>query len=178
MSKEYVAFLRGINLGKRNIKMDQLCQVFADLGLSRVRSIIASGNVIFESSKPPVPDEISAALLSRFEFEVGVVIRSIAGLRQMVAERPFGDMQSEADNKLYLTLCANNIGDTVKTGQNVPGDYEIIQVQDREFFTIAFRQPNGRFGSGMDKLERLFKGTIITTRNWNTVQRIINRAQQ
>ena len=178
MSEQYVAFLRGINLGRRNIKMDQLCQVFADLGQRNVRSVIASGNIVFESGKPPSPDDTSAALFSRFEFEVGTIIRSITELKHMVGLQPFGDRQSDADTKLYLTLCAQNIGNTLEAVQNTAGDFEIVRVQEKEYFTRAFRQPNGRFGAGMDKLEHLFKNNIITTRNWNTVQQIIEKAQQ
>ncbi|MCF6328143.1 MAG: DUF1697 domain-containing protein [Devosiaceae bacterium] len=46
MSEQFVAFLRGANLGKRNIKINKLRAVFTDLGLHRVLSVIVSGNVL------------------------------------------------------------------------------------------------------------------------------------
>jgi len=44
----YVAFLRGINLGKRRVKMHTLRKCFQDLGLEGADTFIASGNVVFD----------------------------------------------------------------------------------------------------------------------------------
>ena len=44
-----VAFLRAINVGGHNVKMDRLRELFEALGLSNVETFIASGNVIFDS---------------------------------------------------------------------------------------------------------------------------------
>ena len=46
---EYIAFLRGINVGGHNVKMEVLCEQFEAIGLSKIETFIASGNVIFES---------------------------------------------------------------------------------------------------------------------------------
>jgi uncharacterized protein (DUF1697 family) len=49
---KYVAFLRGINVGgKRLIKMEDLRRVVESIGLKNVRTFIASGNVLFETSQ-------------------------------------------------------------------------------------------------------------------------------
>ena len=48
----YVAFLRGINVGgKRLIKMEDLRRVVESIGLKNVRTFIASGNLLFETSQ-------------------------------------------------------------------------------------------------------------------------------
>ena len=47
--QHYVAFLRGINLGHRRIKMDRLRQLFEEMKFTGVATFIASGNVIFSS---------------------------------------------------------------------------------------------------------------------------------
>lgn len=46
----YVAFLRGINLGKRRPPMTQLKALFEEIGFGDVATFIASGNVIFSST--------------------------------------------------------------------------------------------------------------------------------
>ncbi len=46
----YIAFLRGINLGKRRLPMSQLRSSFEELGFSDVKTFIASGNVVFSSN--------------------------------------------------------------------------------------------------------------------------------
>ena len=45
----YVAFLRGINLGKRRPPMSELKRLFEELGFTNVATFIASGNVLFET---------------------------------------------------------------------------------------------------------------------------------
>lgn len=47
---QYVAFLRGINLGKRRVKMDHLRDLFEKMGFTAVSTYIASGNVLFSST--------------------------------------------------------------------------------------------------------------------------------
>ena len=55
MSK-HIAFLRAINVGGHNVKMDDLRQLFESLGLSNVETFIASGNVIFDAKVGNVKD--------------------------------------------------------------------------------------------------------------------------
>ena len=45
--QRYIAFLRGINLGKRRLPMSQLRDLFEELGFDDVDTFIASGNIVF-----------------------------------------------------------------------------------------------------------------------------------
>ena len=45
----FVAFLRAINVGGRNVKMEQLRRIFESIGLTNVETVIASGNVVFDA---------------------------------------------------------------------------------------------------------------------------------
>ena len=45
----YAALLRGINVGGINIKMADLRSTFVDLGFENVKTVLASGNVLFDS---------------------------------------------------------------------------------------------------------------------------------
>jgi len=47
----YVAFLRAINVGGHNVKMDALRALFESMKLASVETFIASGNVIFETNR-------------------------------------------------------------------------------------------------------------------------------
>ena len=52
MDTFFIALLRGINVGGKNIiKMEQLKQVFVNMGFSDVKTYIQSGNVIFRTSE-------------------------------------------------------------------------------------------------------------------------------
>ena len=54
------------------------------------------------------------------------------------------------------------------------GDFEILSATDYDVFVVAWRKPNGRYGEGLDKVDKLFpKGTLVTMRNWNTILKAV-----
>jgi uncharacterized protein (DUF1697 family) len=171
----HAAFLRGVNLGKRTTKSADLVAAFATMGFAGARTLIASGNVLFEAE--PAPDlarQIEAGLERHFGFDIGVVLRTQDDLRAMVTAEPFGALPPDADAKLYVALLREPVGGSVGAPFGVPGDFEVISATDRELFAIAWHMPNGRYGEGLDTLEkRLPKGTLITTRNWNTILKAV-----
>ena len=92
-TKQYVALLRGINVGGRNkVPMADLRSTFEADGYQAVRTYINSGNVLFESGAPPdsLEGELEAMLERRFGFPLVVVVRSHLQLRQVVEEAPDG----------------------------------------------------------------------------------------
>jgi len=68
----YVAFLRGINVGKRRLPMSQLKSAFQAMGFAEVSTFIASGNVIFSSKKSP--EAIEAIIEKHFEASLGYAV--------------------------------------------------------------------------------------------------------
>ena len=50
--KTYCAFLRGVNVNGKTMKMAKACKALTDAGFSGVVSVLASGNLIFQSDKP------------------------------------------------------------------------------------------------------------------------------
>ena len=97
-----VAFLRGINLGKRRIKMDRLRALFEELGFENVETFIASGNVFFESK---VRDDLKLALqierhlAKSLGYEADTFVRTIDEISAIVAFRPFSktDLENPAN---------------------------------------------------------------------------------
>ena len=45
----YCAFLRGVNVNGRTMKMADVCDVFCEAGMTDVTPVLASGNIIFHS---------------------------------------------------------------------------------------------------------------------------------
>lgn len=89
----YAAFLRAINVGGRRVTNDQLRAAFETLDLSGVRTLLASGNVVFTSprrSPGPLEVDIGAALADRFGFAVRTFVRSRAQLETCLGAAPFG----------------------------------------------------------------------------------------
>jgi len=69
----YVAFLRGMNLGKRRLPMSQLKGLFEELGFEEVETFIASGNVIFSSKAKPV-SQLEARIARHLEASLGYAV--------------------------------------------------------------------------------------------------------
>ena len=88
----YVAWMRGINVGGKNIvPMKDLAAIFVAAGCDDVRTYIQSGNVVFRASPKAVAQvasAVAAAVKKRFGFHVPVVVRTLADLRAVVALRP------------------------------------------------------------------------------------------
>lgn len=94
----YVALLRGINLGKRRIKMPVLAQLFEDQGFSDISTILASGNVVFSApsrSGSKLAGAISTHLESELGYPVPTRIRAASDLRAAIAVTPFDDLFSD-----------------------------------------------------------------------------------
>ena len=88
----YVALLRGINVGGSNvIKMAALKSCLEQLGFESVTTLIASGNVVFESAEKKAPklrNQIEKALSSTFGYDSRVVLRSRSQIARTLADVP------------------------------------------------------------------------------------------
>jgi len=88
----YVAFLRGMNLGGRRIKNDELRRELEALGFAEVSCFRASGNVIFaaeDGEEAKLTTRIEAGLGEALGYEVPVFLRGAAELRAVAAREPF-----------------------------------------------------------------------------------------
>jgi uncharacterized protein (DUF1697 family) len=100
----YVALLRGINVGGKNlIRMPDLAASFEDAGFRDVRTYIQSGNVLFTTERtdgPELEDDVERMLEARFHFPILVVLRSRDELAATIAAAPAnhgsGDLRSDA----------------------------------------------------------------------------------
>jgi uncharacterized protein (DUF1697 family) len=171
----YVAFLRGVNLGRRTVKSADLKAAFEAMGFGDVKTLLASGNVLFDSkASKGLKEKIEAGLKTQFGFEVGTVLRSIDELKAMVKTDPFrGVVESEAV-KLHVMLFDKPRPSAMKLDR-LAGDFDFSPATDREVFIYAYRKPDGTYlgGSQLDVEKKLPKGTLVTSRNWNTILKAI-----
>ena len=176
----YVAFLRGINVGgKRLIKMDDLRRVIESLGLKKVRTFIASGNVLFATSqtnREALRKKIEKKLLTAFGHDVPVVLQTIEELKDHLRAGPFKKIKPSPDVMMCVTLLAAD----PKSGPKLPHksaieNLEVLAIKNRAAFILCRRKKNGMFSFPNNFFEKEF-GVTATTRNWNTVNRIVNLA--
>lgn len=88
----YVALLRGINLGKRRIKMDELRALFEQLKFADVATFIASGNVLFTAKtadERKLTSQIESHLKKSLGYEVDTFLRTRSEIAAVAAFRPF-----------------------------------------------------------------------------------------
>lgn len=90
----YVALLRGVNVGGITIRSVELGELFRSLGFAGVRTVLASGNVVFDSDEADVAGltrRIEKALGARFGYEAWIVLVTAERLGRIVAAFPFAE---------------------------------------------------------------------------------------
>lgn len=106
----YVAFLRGMNLGKRRIENPELAAEFERLGCVEVATFRASGNVVFTAeaaSEAALGERIEAGLRDGLGYEVPVYLRDLAEVAAIADRAPFDPAAVAASKgKLQVTMLA------------------------------------------------------------------------
>ena len=103
----YVAFLRGMNLGRRRIKNLELCAVFEGMGFESVAAFLASGNVVFEAEEGDagvVAEMIEVGLQRALGYEVPTFLRSADEVRVIAGYEPFSGFSGERSGKLQVAM--------------------------------------------------------------------------
>jgi uncharacterized protein (DUF1697 family) len=105
----YVAFLRGMNLGGRRIKNEELRRHFEEVGLGEVATFRASGNVIFSTQEREpegkLAQRLEAELEQRLGYGVPVFLRSIGEVAAIASRQPFDPEQvAKSKGKLQVSL--------------------------------------------------------------------------
>ena len=172
----YVAFLRGMNLGRRRIKNPELCAAFEDIGFTNVSAFLASGNVIFDvddSDPRAVAVSIESGLKSILEYEVPTFLRTADEVKAIAAHTPFSGVTSERTGKLQVAM----IGEDVEQLQRgavleLSNDADLLEIVGRELYWW----PKGNF---LDSLLDLNAVESIlgpfTIRTKNTIERLAVR---
>lgn len=178
MSKtQYVALLRGINVGGNNIiKMADLKSCFEGMGLGDVLTYIQSGNVLFRSglkSKPALVSKIEMGLSDRFRYKSRVVLVSRKQLTSVVKNAPRG-FGAEPDRYRYdviflkepLTARAAMKSVTVKEGVD-----RVYEGKGVLYFSRLIAKASQ---SRLSKVVSLPIYQEMTIRNWNTTTTLLS----
>jgi uncharacterized protein (DUF1697 family) len=160
----YFAFLRGINVGGRNlVRMSDLRALCTSLGYEDVRTLLQSGNVVFRARKA-TPKAMETAL------GVRVILRTEAELRAVVANNPFETIRNPGHLHVIFLDRAATAEAAAKLRANYKGP-EIFHVKGREMY-VDYVNGAGRSKLTHGLIERTL-GVAGTARNWNTVTRLL-----
>jgi len=138
----HVAFLRGMNLGNRRIKNEELRRHFEGMGFEEVATFRASGNVIFSTPKREAEGKLAARveaeLDERLGYDVPVFLRSAAELAAVVAQEPF-DQKAVAKSKGKLQVSFLKKKPTAaakKKALALATDEELLAIEGRELYWL------------------------------------------
>jgi uncharacterized protein (DUF1697 family) len=139
--ERYVAFLRGMNLGGRRIKNEELRRHFEEIGFEEVATFRASGNVIFSAS----PDQAEADLAQRLEdelgerlgYEVPVFLRRIEEVAAIAARQPFATAVEKSKGKLQVSFLKQKPSAAAKKKALAAATEEdLLAIEGRELYWL------------------------------------------
>ncbi|MEY2565119.1 MAG: hypothetical protein QOH88_3312 [Verrucomicrobiota bacterium] len=170
----YIAFLRAINVGGRNVTMEKLRQQFEGLGFKEVETFIASGNVIFSS-----PSKHSALLEQKIEgqlqkglgYEVKVFLRTDSEIAALACFKPFPESQLKEALALNIGFVATPLNsEATKAVMAMKSEIDDFRVEGREVFWLCrMKQSDSKFSNV--RFEKALKARA-TWRNANTIARL------
>ncbi len=173
--QKYVALLRGINVGGNKIvPMFELKKVFGKIGLKNIKTLLASGNVVFEADSNKMDElqaSISSAIEKAFKFPVPVLLRSFPDIQKLITLDPFKKITVTPQIRLYVTFLTEKARDKASSNYVSPDkSFKILSKTKSEVFSVLDLSVTGT-PEAMGALEKEF-GKDVTTRNWNTVVKI------
>lgn len=173
--ERYVALLRAINVGGRQVHKDVLRDAFARAGAANARTFIQTGNVVFDST----PDEAGAVVTAacrRLRAALGaeplVMLRTVKEIARLLRSGPFARTPAPAIVKRYIVFLAAPPTRRPRLPVLLPKEgLELVHVSKRECWVVSRRKPNGWYGFPVEFVERAV-GVPATARNWSTVTRL------
>ncbi|MDR6436000.1 uncharacterized protein (DUF1697 family) [Paenarthrobacter nicotinovorans] len=174
--ENYAVFLRGINVGGINIKMAELKAALQNYPFAKVKTLLASGNVVLQSelSALEVKKQFEQCLRTSFDYDAWVVVLTAARVGELVDACPY-----PADDKSthsYITLASDTamLDELFEAGETL-GSVEQVRLGPEASAWLA--PAGGTLESPFSKLSskaRYKAGT--TTRNLRTLIKVRDAA--
>jgi len=164
----YVAFLRGVS--PMNAKMPELKRCFESAGFINVKTLLSSGNVVFDARSAPeavLERRAESAMQAALGRSFYTIMRKTEALRALLESDPFAPFALPPHAKRVISF----LREAKETRLELPilsdGD-GILSVAGREVFSAYVPGEKGPVFMGL--IEKTF-GTDITTRTWDTVRK-------
>lgn len=167
--RRYAAFLRGVS--PMNAKMPELKRCFERGGFTDVKTVLASGNVVFSApaaSEAALAKRAETAMQAQLGHSFLTIVRSVAALRAILERDAFSSFRLAANAKRVVTFMKR----APKTKLETPLALEsarIVCVVGSEAYSAYVPGPRGPVF--MTLIEKTF-GKDITTRTWDTIKKV------
>ena len=172
-----VALLRGINVGRGNrIAMADLRACLEEAGFGEVRTLLASGNVVFDASgsaaNEALAERLHDAVLARFDLDARVLVLDGESLDAVIHEHPW--RERDLDPSRVLIMFPMGEEPTTAPADQLKdrdwGDEEVFVGQR----AVHLHCPHGMSAGELAEQANRCMGSDVTTRNWRTLMRIVD----
>jgi uncharacterized protein (DUF1697 family) len=169
-----VALMRGINVGTaKAVPMADLARVFDSLGFTGVKTVLRSGNVVFDVDTAQVDTAqvatmIEAAVVEAIGVRSSVLVIDAARFIAIAEANPL--LETATDGSKSFVTFLGSVPDQVDLPDAAAIAPEIVRVGDRALYQWM---PHG---SQQTKVPRSFWKQFdspVTTRNWNTIGKLV-----
>jgi uncharacterized protein (DUF1697 family) len=165
----YAAFLRGVS--PMNAKMPDLKRAFEAAGFTEVKTVLSSGNVVFDArraSDSALQRKAEGAMREELGQAFLTVVRPVEMLREMLASDPYRAFRLPPSAKRIVTFLRDEPKASVALPLELDGA-RLLALRGRELFSAYEPSPKGAVF--MTLIERTF-GKEVTTRTWETVGKV------
>lgn len=164
----YVAFLRGVT--PMNAKMPDLKRAFESAGFTNVKTVLSSGNVVFDTrskSDASIARQAAKGMAERLDRTFLTFVRPVSALRELIEQDPYAEFRVSAKAKRIVTFLREPLTAKLELPIEMDGA-SILTV--RELNVLAAYIPQENDPAFMRLLEKTF-GKDITTRTLDTVRK-------
>lgn len=170
---KWAAMLRGINLGKRQLKKHELIAAAEACGFTEAKTLLASGNLVFDagkSSAATIERDLHAAVEKLHGIKSEVFARNAKQLGKLIADNPFPEVAKERPSQLLVTFHGEAFPKALlkMVAEKYDGP-ERLEAIGHELF-VDF--PHGQGRSELIPVMAKLKFPHGTGRNWNTVLKL------
>ena len=176
MTARYVALLRGINVGGKNlIGMPVLKRFFEAEGFEDVVTYIQSGNVVFSSDekRAGLVARIESGLSMAFDYSASIVLRSRPELRGVRGGAPAG-FGSQPTLYRYDVIFLKEPLTAAEALETVTVKAGVDQVAAGKGVLYFSRLISRSSESQLNRLVAMPVYKRMTIRNWNTTTRLLD----
>jgi uncharacterized protein (DUF1697 family) len=174
-----VMLLRGVNVGGRaKVGMADLRTLVTGLGYDGVRTHLQSGNLVVTTGKPPAAaaGEIERAIATELGLQPRVLVRTRDELAEVIDRNPLPEAAGNGSRFFVMFLSAAPAAGAL--GEIDQAEYapDVFRMVGREVYLHC---PGGVHDSQLARaLSERRLGVVSTTRNWNTVTRLLALADE
>ena len=154
-----------------NAKMPDLVRAFESAGFENVKTVLSSGNVVFDTrsrSEDAIARRAEEAMDKSLGRSFPAIVRCVDDLRTMLASDPYEPFAVDTEAKRVVTFLREEPAEEV----DLPVDRDgarILCVRGREAFTAYIRSDKGPVFMAL--IEETF-GKDVTTRTWSSVEKV------